>query len=211
MASTLHGSKVQWLAGALAVVLVAAGYALAVAASSAPQCCDAIAYQEEARTIVGGEPQLLWVHNYAYAAFLALLHVVGLAERLGVALAQTTLLYAAVLATAVSISRSTHASVSVAMVPLAAVALVPASAWSGYTLSEGLAAPVLLLVFGLVISHHVPRPARHREPGPGHLGPGGGTRSVERDGLDDPTGAPLDPASDGLDRARPGHDRRMAA
>ena len=162
MASTLHVPSIERLAGALAVVLVVAGYALAVAASNAPQCCDASAYQDEARSIVSGDPQLLAGHNYAYGAFLALLQVVGLGERLGVTLAQTTLLYAAALATAVSISRSTHASVSVAMVPLAAVALVPASAWSGYTLSEGLAAPVLLLVFGLVIgiTFRVMRPPR---------------------------------------------------
>ena len=139
------------MAGAFVVLLVVAGYVLAVTTSNAPQCCDAISYQDEARSMVGGAPLLNWAHNYAYASFLALLQIVGLGDRLGVTLVQTTLLYAAVLATSVSISKSTHASVSVAMVPLAAVALVPASAWSGYTLSEGLAAPVILLVLGLVI------------------------------------------------------------
>ena len=141
-----------WLSSAIVVILVLAGYALAMVASGAPQCCDAMAYQDEARSIVAGAPQILWVHNYAYAAFLALLQVVGLGDRVGLMFVQTTLLYVAVFAAALAISRSTHASIPVAMLPLAAVALVPASAWSGYTLSEGLAAPVLLLVFGLVVS-----------------------------------------------------------
>jgi hypothetical protein len=149
--SVIRLPRGSFLASAIVAILVLVGYALAIAASSAPQCCDAMAYQDEARSIVAGTPQLLWVHNYGYAAFLALLQVAGLGDRVGVMIAQTTLLYVAVFATALAISRSTHASVPVAMVPLAAVALVPASAWSGYTLSEGLAAPVLMLVFGLTI------------------------------------------------------------
>ena len=151
MTLTRHVVRSDLLAGVLAVALVIAGYALAIVASGAPQAYDADDYLAEASSFVDGSPLLIWAHNYAYPAFLALVKIAGLGDRLGVALVQTSLLYAAALAAAISISRSTHASVSVAMIPLAAVALVPASAWSGYTLSEGLAAPVLLLVFGLTI------------------------------------------------------------
>ncbi len=152
MSSDRWARSVEYLARAVVAVLVVAGFVLAATTSSAPQCCDAVAYQLEADSIVRGDPDILYVHNYAYAAFLALLQIVGLGGRLEIALVQTALLYLSVLAAAVSISRSTHASVAVAMVPLAAVALIPAAAWNGYTMSEGLAVPVLFVVLALVVA-----------------------------------------------------------
>ena len=143
---------IHLVAGILAVLLIVAGYVLAIGASGGATCCDAGAYLDEARSIIDGPAVLLPVHNYGYAAFLAVLDVAGLGSRLGIALAQTTLLYAAVLGAAFTISRLTRTSFTAALFWLAAVALLPAAAWSGQVFSEGLAAPVLILVLALTIA-----------------------------------------------------------
>ena len=82
----------QWLAAAVTVILVAAGYWLAIGASGPATCCDAVAYVNEAQSILDGSPQFLKVHNYGYGTFLAILDIIGLGHPTGLAIAQTTLL-----------------------------------------------------------------------------------------------------------------------
>lgn len=135
----------------LAALLVVAGYASGLAASASAQCCDAVRYIEEGERLVS---QGIWpsnAHNYAYPLWLAVLDLVGLSGRTAVAVAQLTLLYLAAAALAFVIARVTGSPMSRAFAPIALVALLPATAWSGYTLSEGLAAPLILTVLALSI------------------------------------------------------------
>ena len=145
-----RGSRATtFLVGAVAILLIGVGFALALEASDSPQCCDANAYAAAAQSFVDGTPELLSVHNYGYPAFLAILDVVGLDTPHRIAFAQTSLLYLTALLVAYVIARYTSSSFGIAAVWLVAVALLPAAAWSGLIFSESLAVPVLLLVLAL--------------------------------------------------------------
>lgn len=137
------------------VVLAVCAVVLAVMASGAPQCCDAEAYVQEGRDLLTGGWSSGWlmpVHNYAYPLFLALLQVAGVQGRLGIAVAQVGLLLLAAGILGVTLARVTRTPASRAVAATLAIALLPAAAWSGYSLSEGLAAPVLFLLLAATIS-----------------------------------------------------------
>jgi hypothetical protein len=141
-----------WVAS---IALVALGVFLGIAAAGSPQCCDADAYWDEAYWSTTGGWSSGWlgpVHNYGYPVFIALLRDIRPVARLGVAIAQLALLYVAAIALALSLARSTRSSFPTAMAWVSAIALLPAAAWSGYYLSEALAAPVLLLMLALGIA-----------------------------------------------------------
>jgi hypothetical protein len=142
-----------WL---LLIIEIAVGVVLGVQATGSPQAYDADDYAREALQMASGDGSwLAFAHNYLYPAFLALLHALGLwssgdsAGRLAVGLVQLTLLYSASLVLMAVLSRCLHMRrVSVAVV-VAAMAIVPAAAASGYWVSEAVAIPVLLMVIAL--------------------------------------------------------------
>src|SRR3990172_3411702 len=139
----------------VSIALVALGVFLGIAAVGSPQCCDAEVYWGEAYLLSTGGWSSGWlgpVHNYGYAVFLALLRAIRPVGPLGVAIGQLAVLYVAAIALAFSLARSTRSSFPTAMAWASAIALLPAAAWSGYYLSEALAAPVLLLMLALGIA-----------------------------------------------------------
>ena len=136
-------------------VLVTVGAGLAMLATSAPQCCDANAYVDSAamlRETGWSSDWLLSAHNYAYPVFLAALASIGLDDRVAVGAVQVALLYMAAFTFAFSLARHTRSSSAVAALTACVVSLLPAAAWSGYTLSEALATPVLFIVIALMVA-----------------------------------------------------------
>jgi hypothetical protein len=88
-------------------------------------------------------------HNYLYPSFLALLHAIGIWDRLGVGAVQLALLYVGTFVLAAVLWRCYKIPFVYAAIVTCGIALLPAAAWSGYWLSESLAAPVLMLAISL--------------------------------------------------------------
>jgi hypothetical protein len=137
----------------LALVLVgeiALGVVLGLRSTTSPQAYDADYYGTESLRIAAGDGSwLAGAHNYLYPAFLAALHTLGFWDRLGVGVVQIGLLYVASFTLAAVLSRCLRVPFLTAGVVACGIAILPAAAWSGYWLSEGLAAPVLLFVIAL--------------------------------------------------------------
>jgi hypothetical protein len=139
---------------------IALGVVLGLQSTSSPQAYDADRYAGEALRIASGDGSWLaaGVHNYLYPAFLALLHMLGLWSsayppvedgRLGVGVVQIALLYSASFVLMAVLSRCLRMRLVSTGVVVCGIAILPAAAWSGYWLSESLAAPVLLVIIAL--------------------------------------------------------------
>lgn len=134
----------------LIVAELVAAFLLALYGTGQPQCCDAEGYSKEAtalstRGLLPGS--LSAQHNYLYPAFIALLRAAGIDGRIGIGIAQVMLLALSAVLVAIVIGRVFRTERWTVFLPiLLGTILLPAAAWSGYWLSEALAAPVLLLV-----------------------------------------------------------------
>jgi hypothetical protein len=131
----------------LAGLGICAGIALALAASSAPQCCDSTGYHEEGKALLAGGWTGGWLydkHSYLYGAFHGLMIAAGAGGRVPVAIVQVALLYASVGFLTWSITRMFRTRFVPTLAGLSLVALLPAAAWSGYWLTEAIAAPLIL-------------------------------------------------------------------
>ena len=150
-------------AGLLAALFVGAGVSLAILAASAPQCCDATGYHEEGRALVAGGWGGGWLldkHSYLYGAFHGLMIAAGAGDRLSIVIVQLVLLYASVVFLSVAIARVFERRLVPTLAGVSLLALLPASAWSGYWLTEAIAAPVILALIGfwlLFATRPVPR------------------------------------------------------
>jgi hypothetical protein len=132
------------------VTEIAVGVVLGLRSIASPQAGDTIVYGTESSRISSGDwSWLAGAHNYLYPAFLAVLHSLGLWTRLRVGIVQIALLYLASFVLVAVLTRCFHVRFISASVVICGIAILPAAAWSGYWLSEGLAAPVLLLVIAL--------------------------------------------------------------
>ena len=148
-ATSIRGERGHLLLLVL-VAEIALGVVLGLRSTTSPQAYDANAYGSEALAFASGDGSwLAGAHNYLYPAFLAALHALGIWSRLGVGIVQIALLYLASLALVTVLSRCLRTRFVSAGIVICGVAIVPAAAWSGYWLSESLAAPVLLLVIAL--------------------------------------------------------------
>ena len=142
-----HRYPVLWL---VLVIEVALGAVLGVRSTGALQAGDTALYAQEAlQTAAGDVSWLAGVHNFVYPAFLALLHALGLWSRLWVGVVQIALLYSASLVLMLVLSRCLRLRLVSTGVVVCGVVILPAAAWSGYWLSESLAAPLLLVVLAL--------------------------------------------------------------
>jgi hypothetical protein len=142
-----HRYPVLWL---VLVIEVALGAVLGVRSTGALQAGDTALYAQEAlQTAAGDVSWLAHVHNFVYPAFLALLHALGLWSRLWVGVVQIALLYSASLVLMLVLSRCLRLRLVSTGVVVCGVVILPAAAWSGYWLSESLAAPLLLVVLAL--------------------------------------------------------------
>jgi hypothetical protein len=149
------------------VIEIALGVVLGLRSTSSPQAYDTHTYAVQALQLASGDGSWLatGAHNYLYPAFLAVLHMLGLwgnsplpaspadvsplDGRLGVGVVQIALLYAASLFLMAVLSRCLRARLVSIGVVVCGVAILPAAAWSGYWLSESLAAPLLLVIIAL--------------------------------------------------------------
>jgi hypothetical protein len=129
---------------------IALGVVLGVRSTSALQSGDTINYTNEAIQAASGDfSWIAGVHNYLYPSFLALLHTFGLWSRLQVGVVQLALLYSASLVLVLVLSRSLRLRLVPTGVVVCGVVIVPAAAWSGYWLTESVAAPMLLIILAL--------------------------------------------------------------
>jgi hypothetical protein len=147
---SVDGGRLYPLLWLVLVVEVALGAVLGVQSTTALQAGDTALYAQEAlQTARGDVSWLAGVHNYVYPAFLALLHGLGLWTRLSVGVVQIALLYSASLVLMVVLSRCLRVRFVSAGIAVCGIVIIPAAAWSGYWLSESVAAPLLLMVLAL--------------------------------------------------------------
>jgi len=133
----------------LGLLLAAVAVLLALHSTSLAQCCDAALYQEEVLNLRSlSIPDSFGTnHNYGYAGWLAMLQTLGLGSRVGVAFAQLALLFAS-LGLMASIDRDRPFRFLALL--MLVVGIPVAWAYSGYTLTEAVVAPLtVLLLAGL--------------------------------------------------------------
>jgi hypothetical protein len=148
-----------WFALVIEIVL---GVALGLMATGSRQAFDTHTYAGQALELAFGNGSWLTsgAHNYLYPGFLAVLHALGLwnagddlavggGGRLAVGVAQVALLYLAVFTLMAILSRCLRIRFVTVGIVVCGIAILPAAAWSGYWLSESVAAPMLLLVIAL--------------------------------------------------------------
>jgi hypothetical protein len=160
IAATADENRRDLFLWSLLAVEIVAGVFLALQSTNQPQEFDPRGYSAEALSVLGGSGSWLATsaHNYLYPAFLALLHHLGLwgsfnpapvDGRFGVGVVQIGFLYAAALFLVVVLSRCLRVRFVSAGVVVCAIAIIPAAAWSGYWLSEAVAAPMILVIIAL--------------------------------------------------------------
>lgn len=142
--------RIPGLLQCLVLAEIATGVTLGLRSTSAPQAYDANDYGSQALQFASGDVSwLAGVHNYLYPAFLAAIHGLGWWSRLGVGVVQIALLYASSFVLTLVLSRCLGLRLASVGTVVFGIAILPASAWSGYWLSEGLAAPLLLMLIAL--------------------------------------------------------------
>jgi len=142
------------------VAEISVGVFLGIQSTGRPQEFDPRTYAAEALAVSSGNGSWLATsaHNYLYPTFLSLLHSVGfwnafnpapIDGRFEVGAIQIALLYAAAIFLTAVLSRCLRVRFVAAGVVVCAIAIIPAAAWSGYWLSEAVAAPMILVIIAL--------------------------------------------------------------